>query len=209
MHRLILTSNAYRQAGQFVEKSAAVDPENRLFWRFAPRRLEGEILRDSILAVSGKLELSMGGPGFDLFEARGNTAQGVKLYTPKKEFGPVEWRRMIYQSKPRMRLDDTFGAFDCPDAGQAAPRRTVSTTPLQTLNLLNSPFMQQQAQFFAERLTREAPDVEAQVRRGYQLAYQRPGQEDEVAEAVLLIRSHGLTAFCLALLNSNEFLVVF
>ena len=76
----------------------------------------------------------------------------MKVYKPKKEFGPAELRRMIYQIKPRMQLDDTFGAFDCPDGGQIAPKRNRSTTPLQALNLLNSPFMLQQAGFFAERL---------------------------------------------------------
>src|SRR5262249_33524875 len=115
----------------------------------------------------------------------------------------------IYQSKPRMRLDDTFGAFDCPDAGQTAPRRTVSTTPLQVLNLINSPFMMQQAGFFAERLQCDAETPAAQVRRGYQLAYQRPPDAKELAEALQLIRAHGLRAFCLALFNSNEFLFVF
>ncbi len=73
---------------------------------------------------------------------------------------------MIYQSKPRMQLDDIFGAFDCPDAGQIAPRRTSSTTPLQALNLLNSPFALQLAACFAERLKNDAgTDVAAQVRR--------------------------------------------
>src|SRR6185369_7363328 len=148
----------------------SADADSRLLWRFPPRRLEAEALRDAILAVSGNLDLKMDGPGFDLFEPNDNY---VKVYQPKKVFGPAEWRRMIYQSKPRMRLDDTFGAFDCPDAGQTAPRRTVSTTALQVLNLFNSPFMQQQAGFFAARLRKESDDPVSQVRRGYSLAYQR------------------------------------
>jgi hypothetical protein len=148
----------------------------------------------------------MGGPGFDLFEPNTNY---VKVYTPKKSFGPAEWRRMIYFSKPRMRLDDTFGAFDCPDAGQTAPKRTTSTTALQTFNLLNSPFMQQQSSIFAERLERESGDsVMAQVKRGYWLAYQRAADDDEIAEGDKLVREHGLKAFCLALFNSSEFMYV-
>ena len=133
----------------------ATDRDARLLWRYPPRRLEAEALRDSYLFVSGKLDLTMGGPGFDLFEPNTNY---VKVYNPKKDFGPAEWRRMIYQSKWRMQLDDVFGAFDCPDAGQIAPKRTTSTTALQALNLLNSRFMLQQAKFFAERLEREAKD---------------------------------------------------
>jgi hypothetical protein len=131
------------------------------------------------------------------------------LYTPKKQFGPAEWRRMIYQSKPRMRLDDTFGVFDCPDAGQIAPRRTNSTTVLQMVSLLNSPFMLQQAGFFADRLRKEAgADVRAQVRRGFRLAFQREPDAEESAAAVELVERHGLPAFCRDLFNVNEFLYV-
>ncbi len=209
LHRLIVLSSTYRQASTPNAKGLAADAGSRLLWRYPPRRLEAEPLRDAILHVSGKLDRTIGGPGFDLFEAKGNTPQGVKLYTPKKVFGPAEWRRMIYQSKPRMRLDDTFGAFDCPDAGQTAPRRTVSTTPLQVLNLFNSPFMLQQAGFFAERLQQESDAAAVQVRRGYWLAYQRAPDAEETAESLKLIQAHGLRAFCLALFNSNEFLFVF
>jgi hypothetical protein len=148
----------------------------------------------------------MGGPGFDLFEPNGNY---VKVYTPKKAFGPAEFRRMIYQQKPRMHLDDTFGAFDCPDAGQIAPRRNVSTTPLQALNLLNSAFMLQQAGYFAERVTRDAgPDRAAQVKRAFALAFQRAPSEKELAAATKLVGDHGLPALCRALLNANEFVFV-
>jgi hypothetical protein len=152
----------------------------------------------------------MGGPGFDLFIPNISTGQGVRVYKPRTEFGPAEWRRMIYQSKPRMRLDDTFGAFDCPDAGQSTPKRSASTTALQVLNLFNSPFMQQQAGFFADRLKKEAgEEVAAQVRLGYQLAFQRDPLELEMSDAEQLIEKHGLKAFCLALFNANEFLFVF
>ena len=76
----------------------------------------------------------------------------MKVYTPRRDFSPAEWRRLVYRSRPRMQLHDTFGAFDCPYGGQIAPRRTSATTPLQALNLLNSRFALQQARFFAERL---------------------------------------------------------
>jgi hypothetical protein len=149
----------------------------------------------------------MGGPGFDLFEPNTNY---VKVYVPKKEFGPAEWRRLIYQNKPRMQLDDTFGSFDCPDGGQITPKRNSSTTALQALNLLNSRFLTQQAGLFAQRLEKEASgDVEAQVRRGFRLAFQREPAKEENAAAVKLVSEHGLTAFCRALLNANEFLYVF
>src|SRR5213080_210670 len=113
---------------------------------------------------------------------------------------------MIYQSKWRMQLDDVFGPFDCPDAGQIAPKRTTSTTALQALNLLNSRFVLQQAKFFADRLERESgKDVDQQVRHGFRLAFQRDPSVPEVAASTRLVRDHGLMAFCRALFNANEF----
>ncbi len=205
IHRLILLSAAYRQSSASTKEGLAADRDARLLWRYPPRRLEAEPLRDAYLFVSGKLDLTMGGPGFDLFEPNTNY---VKVYNPKKDFGPAEWRRMIYQSKWRMQLDDVFGSFDCPDAGQIAPKRTTSTTPLQALNLLNSRFMLQQAKFFAERLQREAKGEDAQVRRGFRLAFQREPTPAEQAAGVRLVRDHGLPALCRALFNANEFLFV-
>jgi mono/diheme cytochrome c family protein len=206
LHRLIVTSSTYRQASTASERGMGVDAGTRLLWRMPPRRLEAEPLRDAILAVSGKLDLRMGGPGFDLFEPNGNY---VKVYTPRKEFGPAEWRRLVYQSKPRMQLDDVFGAFDCPDAGQIAPKRNVSTTPLQALSLLNSPFLMQQAKFFAERLEKEAgADPVMQAKRGIALALGRDASAEETQAAARLIRDHGLPMFCRALFNANEFLHV-
>ncbi|MBI3822766.1 MAG: DUF1553 domain-containing protein, partial [Planctomycetes bacterium] len=202
---LIVTSATYRQASESNAQGRAVDADARLLWRYPPRRLEAEPLRDAYLFVSGKLDLRMGGPGFDLFEPNSNY---VKVYNPKKDFGPNEWRRMIYQSKWRMQVDDVFGAFDCPDAGQIAPKRNVSTTPLQALNLMNSRFMLQQARFFAERLEREAKGEDAQVQRGFRLAFQRDPTAAESALAARLVRDHGLAAFCRALFNANEFLFV-
>jgi len=237
VHRLILTSTAFAQGGKVISeeviskqparpgigsrastqslitnysspaRAAAIDSGNRLLWHFPARRLEAEPLRDAILAVSGKLDRTMGGPGFDLFEANSNY---VKVYNSRADFGPAEFRRMVYQSKPRTELDNTFGAFDCPDAGQVSPKRTSSTTPLQALNLLNSPFAVQQAQFFAERVEREAGQgTDAQVRRAFQLAFLREPAREELGASVKLVQSHGLPALCRALFNASEFLTVF
>jgi hypothetical protein len=207
IHRLILLSATYRQASAPNPKALRVDAGNRLLWRFAPRRLEAEPIRDAILSLSGTLDLKAGGPGYHVFEPNNNY---VRVYNPKQEFGPAEWRRMIYQYKPRMQQDATFGAFDCPDGGQIAPRRTSSTTPLQALNLLNSRFMIQQAELFAERLKKERKENRAaQVRLAFALAFGREPAKDEVAAALRLIESHGLPAFCRAMFNANEFLYLF
>ena len=207
IHRLIVESATYRQSSDAAPEGLAKDAGNRLLWRYPPRRLEAEPLRDTILAVSGNLDLRMGGPGFDLFESNGNY---VKVYVTKRSYGPAEWRRMVYQSKPRMQLDDTFGAFDCPDAGQIAPRRNRSTTPLQALNLLNSGFILQQAKILAERLKNEAGDSAAeQVRLAFELAFQRDPSAEEQAAAGKLIQDHGLEMFTRALFNANELLTVY
>ena len=205
VHRLIVTSATYRQASAGRADGRAKDAGTRLLWRYPPQRLEAEALRDAVLATSGKLDRTMGGPGFDLFESNGNY---VKVYDPKKAFGPETFRRMVYQSKPRMHVDDTFGAFDCPDGGQVAPKRSRSTTPLQALNLLNAPFVLDQAAFFADRLTKERAGDAPRIARGFELAFGRPPDEDEAAAAAELVRGHGLRAFCRALFNANEFLTI-
>jgi hypothetical protein len=206
MHRLIVTSATYRQSSAADDTALSADAGCTLLWRYPPRRLEAEPIRDTILAVTGKLDLAMGGPGYDPFMPNSNY---VRIYTPKQDFGSADWRRMVYQFKPRMQQDGTFGVFDCPDGGQVASKRTVSTTPLQALNLLNSSFMMQQAGFFAERLKREAgDDPAAQATLAFRLAFGRnPGEADREA-SVRFIRGQGLTLFCRALFNANEFLYV-
>jgi hypothetical protein len=133
----------------------------------------------------------------------------VRVYNPKKEFGPDEWRRMVYMTKVRMQQDATFGAFDCPDGGQIAPKRMRSTTPLQALNLLNSEFILQQAGFFAARLEKEAgTDPKSQVRLAFSLAFSRAPDSEEIKTAQSLISQYGLLVFCRAVFNSNEFIFV-
>lgn len=206
LQREILLSHAFRQSSAPNPEAMRADGASRLLWRFPPRRLEAEALRDAMLQVSGNLDLTMGGRGFDLFEPNENY---VRVFNPKKKFGPGEWRRMVYVTKHRMQLDDTFGAFDCPDAGQAAPKRTSSTTPLQALNLLNSPFMLEQAELFAARLKRETPSAPAQINLAFRLAFGREPEKQELAAAKKLIAQEGLPIFCRALLNANEFVYVF
>ena len=205
LHRLIVLSATYRQSTRYDEKAAAADADDRLLWRRRPQRLEAEEVRDAVLATSGALNPKRGGPGYNLWEYSGY----VIVFTPKKVLGPEEFRRMVYQFKPRLQQDRTFGVFDCPDATAAAPRRPTSTTPLQALNLLNDPFMLDQAERFAARLRKEAGDAAPdQVRRAFRLALGRDPSADEAAAAEKLVRADGLAAFCRALFNANEFVFV-
>ncbi|MCH2374648.1 MAG: PSD1 and planctomycete cytochrome C domain-containing protein [Planctomycetes bacterium] len=211
IQRLILLSKAYRQSSQPNEAARAVDAQSRLLWRFPPQRLAAEPIRDSILSASGSLRLTMGGMGYHVFEPNKNY---VRVYKPKKSYGPAEWRRMVYQFKPRMEQDAIFGVFDCPDAAQVAPKRTRSTTPLQALNLLNSGFMVEQAERFAARVFQDVAKsggddrMSSAIRRAFRLAVGRRPESRELAAATLLAREHGLDAVCRALFNSNEFLHV-
>ena len=207
LHRLIVLSATYRQASTPRDDGLAVDAGSRLLWRFPPKRLEAEVLRDAILATSGQLDRRMNGTGFDLFEANANY---VRVFNSKQQFVPeTDFRRMVYAHKHRMQLDDTFGTFDCPDGGQVAPKRNSSNTPLQALNLLNSRFLVQQADLFAARIrATSAAEPNSQVSAAIQLAFGRSPTPDETAAAAALLREHGLPALCRALLNANEFLFV-
>lgn len=206
LHRLLLTSAAYRQSSRPQEKGLAVDASSRLLWRYPPRRLEAEVVRDSVLAVTGSLDLSMHGPGYSVFLPNDNY---VRVYTPKTEWSHDEWRRMIYMTKVRMEQDPVFGALDCPDAGQASAKRSRSTTALQALNLFNSNFMLQQSDVLAARVTLLAgEDSAAQVRQLFLLLFSREPSREEQIGATALIREHGLPTLCRALLNANEFVFV-
>ena len=204
IHRLILTSRAWRQSSQPRKEALAVDGGSRFLWRFPPRRLEAEVIRDNILLATGTLDSRMGGPGFSGFRVE---AENVRHYHPKESYGPADWRRMLYMTKVRQEREPTFGVFDCPDFNQTVPNRSRSTTPLQSLSLLNSPFVLQQAGLLAKRLRHESgTDSRAQVARACQLALGREPTREELADASGLVAEHTLEAFCRALFNASEFL---
>lgn len=205
IHRLILSSATYQQSSRPQEEALKVDGSTRLLWRYPPRRLEAEPIRDSILAASGVLDLKKGGPGFSAFEVE---AENVRHYHPKKSFGPEDWRRMVYMTKVRMEKDAVFGLFDCPDAATSVAQRSRSTTPLQALNLFNSTFLLQQADLFAQRLEGEGATADERIKRAFEICYARQPSTDELNASRTFVEQQGLAAFCRALLNSNEFLFI-
>src|SRR5206468_4188176 len=111
LHRLIVTSATYRQSSAASAEGMAQDAGNRLLWRMPLRRLEGEAVRDSILAVSGNLDRRMHGPGFRLFKYR---VVNVAIYEPLDEHGPETWRRGVYQQAARAIRENLLASFDCP-----------------------------------------------------------------------------------------------
>jgi hypothetical protein len=204
LHRLVVLSATYAQSSRIRPDAQARDADSRWLWRFPSRRLEAEAIRDSMLAVSGRLNLSMYGRGFDLFDLRG----GLSGFRPVESHPATGLRRMVYAHKVRREREAVFGAFDCPDAGQSTARRRESTTPLQALNLFNSRFTQDESLALAARVRSEAGDADpsGQVRRLFQLGLGREATAGEVAEATPVARSHGVAVLCRALFNSNEFL---
>lgn len=203
VQRLILNSQAWQQNNRITDDGLRLDADNRWLWRFASRRLEAEAVRDSLLAVSGELNLATGGPGFDFFRTRG----GLNGFPPVTEFGPPQFRRMIYAHKVRMEPVPVFGAFDCPDAGQPTARRNRSTTAIQALNLFNSDFVIRRAEALARRVTEETgPAPGDRIRRAFRLTLGREPESGELSAAESLVNDHGLMTVCRALLNSNEFL---
>ncbi len=207
LQRLILLSDTFQQASTPRPDMAVLDSDARFLWRFPPRRLEAEAIRDSMLAVSGALDLKMGGPGFYLMDV---VEENVMHYFPKEKYTPAEYRRMVYLFRIRAAQDGVFGSFDCPDGGSIISRRSRSNTPLQALNLFNSSFSVQQAGLLAERLQAEAgPDPAAQTRLAFQLCYARLPDVFEDARSRDFIQLHGSHAFARALYNTSEFLFVF
>jgi hypothetical protein len=207
VQRLILLSSTFQQSSTPRTDAAGVDAGGRLLWRYTPRRLEAEAIRDSMLAVSGCLDLKTGGPGFYLMDV---VEENVMHYFPKEKFTPAEFRRMAYQFRIRQTTDSVFSSFDCPDGSSVIPRRSRSNTPLQALNLFNSGFVVQQSEILANRLQTEAgANPQAQVELAFRLFFGRPPDAFEQGASAALIRDHGLQPFTRAMFNTSEFLYIF
>ncbi len=206
MHKLIMMSQTYRQSSDYRESAAKLDGDSRLLWRFPPRRLSAEEIRDTMLFVSGKLNTRMGGPGFRLYRY---LQDNVATYVPRDEHGPETYRRAVYHQNARAVRTDLMTDFDQPDCAFSTPRRAETTTPLQALSTLNHNFTLDMARFLAGRLEQEAgDDPRAQVRRAYALCYGRMPTDDETAACVELIQRQSPAAFCRVILNTSELIYV-
>jgi hypothetical protein len=178
IHRLLVTSATYRQASRHDEAKAALDPDNELWWRVPRRRLEGEALRDAMLAVSGQLNLKGGGPS-------------VYPEMPAEVgIAPAKWpvsaepaernRRSVYVFAKRNLRYPLFSTFDAPDGNEPCARRYVSTNAPQALMLLNGPLALEQARAFAGRvLAEEGTDPNGIINRSCRLALGRPPDATE------------------------------
>jgi hypothetical protein len=209
LHRMMVTSAAYRQESRYDSPAAQLDAENRYLWRMNRRRLDAESIRDAVLSLSGRLDTSMGGPSARQFiESPGIHVTPVVDYAAFSVDDPAGFRRSVYRFIFRTLPDPFMESLDCPDASQLAPKRTESVTALQALSMLNDRFVVRQSELLAERLASESPDLAAQVSRLFELALAR---EESAAEGELVCqyaRLHGLANACRFILNSNEFMFV-
>jgi mono/diheme cytochrome c family protein len=217
MHRLIMTSSAYRMSSRGDVKALAADPANDLFWRFDMRRLSAEEIRDSILSVTGSLNLKMYGPG-----VYPEIPKEVLAGQSRPGFGwgksPIEEqnRRSVYVHVKRSLLLPILESFDIAETDRSTPVRFSTTQPTQSLAMLNGEFLNKQADVFAGRLRHEAgKDIQKQVKLALALARQRPPTDADVQRGIRLIEAlrtqdgaseeAALKYFCLMVLNLNEF----
>jgi hypothetical protein len=214
VHRQIVLSRTYQQASTWDAAAAQIDADSRYLWRFPPRRLTAEEFRDTLLQSAGKLDLRMGGPGFRLYRY---LQDNVATYVPLDQFGPETYRRAVYHQNARAMRIDLMTDFDGPDCAFAAPRRDATTTPLQALTLLNHQFTLDMSDALAEQILSDVrshqtsgsiqqPEPAACVERAFERVFARKPIDEERTAGANLIQSHGLPAFCRALLNANELL---
>jgi hypothetical protein len=208
LHRLILRSATYRQSSGHRRELAAVDADNRLLGRMNRARLDAESIRDSVLAVSGKLRSNMGGPGFELFRFKDDHSPVYEHSAPEKSNDPISWRRTVYRFTVRSVPNPFLDCLDCADPNLHTPVRNTTLTALQALALRNDPFMVQQAEYFAERLRRMSPDLPRQIDAAYELAFGRPARAEEREALADYARKYGLANACRLLFNANEFLFI-
>jgi hypothetical protein len=217
MHKLLLLSNTYQMSTEVNAIGLKADPANMMFWHFNPRRLEAEEVRDSILMVSGKLNLKAGGPSVfppipkEVLAGQSVPGSGWSVSPPEEAS-----RRSVYVHVKRSLLVPILAAHDQADTDSSCAVRYVTTVPTQALGMLNGAFINEQAGFLADRLEKDAKDdLAGQVRRVIRLTTGREPKQEEVAQDAAWIRRQqekekltphqALRRYCLLALNLNEF----
>ena len=216
MHKLIMMSRTYQMASSGNQAALATDPNNDFFWRFDMRRLTAEEIRDSILTLTGQLNLKMAGPSIyteiPAEVAKTASRPGAAWGRSSKEDAV---RRSVYIFVKRSLHEPFLASFDWADTDNTCDVRFVTTVPTQTLTMMNSKFLNDSAEKLAARLEEEQPnDTSAQVTRAITLATSRPATKEDVTDGLKLIENFtkngidenkALQRFCLLVLNLNEF----
>ena len=205
--RLMLSSNAYRMSTAWNEQYGPQDPEARLLWRMPYKRLEVEAIRDSILAVSGRLNTKMFGPS--VFPeippaALEGSSDPDKIWKPSSE--EEASRRTVYVFLKRSMIVPMLDVLDLCDTARSAARRQNTSVATQALTLFNGDFVNHQARYLAERLRREAgDDREKQIDLAWRLALTRPPKPSETAAMLEFLKREPLEQMCRVIFNLNEF----
>ena len=206
LHRLIVTSAAYRQSSANNLESAKLDADNRFLWRMNRARLDAETIRDSMLNVSGKLDLTMGGPSVQQFFFKDDHSP-VYDYTRFDVDSPAGNRRSIYRFIVRSVPDPLMESLDCPDASILTPKRSVTVTALQALAVLNNPFVLRQSEHLAARVAKAA-DLKGQIEQVYQLTLNRPPTKVELKKLIPFAEKNGMSSLCRLIFNTSEFMFI-
>ncbi len=207
LHRLLLSSAVYRQSSQTRGEYAKLDAGNRYLWRMNRQRLDAESIRDAMLAVSGKLDLTMGGPSVQQFYFKDDHSP-VYDYTRFDVDDARGLRRSVYRFLVRSVPDPFMECLDCADPSIMTPKRNTTLTSIQALALLNNPFATRQAEHFAERVGELRSDLPAQIEAAYRLALGRKPNDREAAALIDYATRHGLANACRVIFNSNEFVFI-
>ena len=208
LHKQIVMSATYRQSSKTNAAAEEIDSGNSLLWRQNRKRLEAEAVRDAVLAMSGKLDLSAGGPGWQDF------VMEHPQHSPHYEYNLADpedaktWRRSVYRFIVRSQTQPWMTSLDCADPSIRVDKRNESLSALQALALLNNGFMLTQSQYFAERVQREQADLEGQVVRAHSLAFGQEPSEGDRDKLISFAKTYGLPNLCRVLLNLNEFTFV-
>jgi hypothetical protein len=207
LHKLIVMSHTYRQSSEspHARVMASQDGDNQLLWRQNRRKLDAECVRDTVLAISGKLDLTMGGPSFQDFvieKPQHSPHYEYHLHDPND---PKSHRRSIYRFIVRSQQQPFMTTLDCADPSMRVDKRNESISPLQALVLLNNGLTVAMAEHFANRIRSEATGLEAEVQRAVALALERPPSPEEIQTLMPYAREHGLANLCRLLMNLNEF----
>jgi len=204
LHKLIVTSSVYRQSSAGDVRRSNIDASNRYLWRANCRRLEAEAVRDAVLFVSGKLDLTMGGPSARQFFFKDDHSP-VYDYARLAVDDPANNRRSVYRFIVRSVPDPLMDCLDCPDASLLAPKRNTTLTALQALAMLNNGLVVRQAEHFAARVRGISSDPKDQIGAAFRIALGRPPGDEESHALVDYASKHGMSSACRVILNCNEF----
>ncbi len=207
LHRLILRSAVYRQSSAHHAGNDRIDTENRFLWRMHRRRLDAESLRDTFLFLSGKLDLTPGGPSVRQFVFTDDHSPRYD-YTAFDVDSPASFRRSVYRFIIRSVPDPMMEILDCPDPSLLTPKRNVTLTAQQALVLLNDPLVVRQVEHFAGRLQTMENGLRRQIEQAYRLAFGRKPQPEESRTMISYAAKHGLANACRLIFNSNEFVFI-